>query len=169
MFEISKSLQQSFKDVEESGLSRGRELLEGFYKEIREADEEVVLGDLARYYASLFLGVGPENVSLCESAYRNERGLLFQNAYFDILEKYREVGLGKREDFPEPEDHLSLELAYMAHLQPSEHLLRWKAKGRRRKIEEIGNPKKLSQGAVLASQWIPGLPEGCGSQSLHIL
>jgi TorA maturation chaperone TorD len=71
---------------------------------------------MARHYAFLFLGVGSDNVALCESAYRNERGLLFQNAYFDILEKYREVGLGKREDFSEPEDHLSLEVAYMAHL-----------------------------------------------------
>jgi TorA maturation chaperone TorD len=116
VFEISTSLQDSFRDVEESNLSRGRELLKSFCSEIRGADEEVVLGDLARHYAFLFLGVGSENVALCESAYRNERGLLFQSAYFDILEKYREVGLGKRDDFPEPEDHLSLELAYMAHL-----------------------------------------------------
>jgi TorA-specific chaperone len=116
VFEISKSLQDSFKDVEESNLSQGRELLESYLTEIRGADEEVVLNDLARHYAFLFLGVGSENVALCESAYRNERGLLFQNAYFDILEKYRELGLGKREDFSEPEDHLSLELAYMAHL-----------------------------------------------------
>ena len=116
LFEVSYSLQDSLKDIEESSLSRGRELLESFCKEIRGADEEVVLGDLARHYAFLFLGVGPENIALCESAYRNERGLLFQNAYFDILEKYREVGLGKREDFSEPDDHLSLELAYMAHL-----------------------------------------------------
>jgi TorA maturation chaperone TorD len=116
VFEISTSLQDSFRDVEESSLSRGRELLKSFCGDIQGADEEVVLGDLARHYAFLFLGVGSENVALCESAYRNERGLLFQSAYFDILEKYREVGLGKRDDFSEPEDHLSLELAYMAHL-----------------------------------------------------
>lgn len=116
LFEVSNSLQESLKDVEESSLNQGRELLENFCKEIRGVGEEVVLGDLARHYAFLFLGVGSENVALCESAYRNERGLLFQNAYFDILEKYKEVGLGKREDFPEPEDHLSLELAFMAHL-----------------------------------------------------
>jgi TorA maturation chaperone TorD len=116
LFEVSNSLQASFKEVEESHLTRGRELLKRFCSEIRGADEEVVIGDLARHYAFIFLGVGPENVALCESAYRNEGGLLFQNAYFDILEKYREVGLGKREDFPEPEDHLSLELAYIAHL-----------------------------------------------------
>ena len=116
LFEVSNSLQESLKDVEESSLSQGRKLLENFCKEIRGADEETVLGDLARHYAFLFLGVGSEHVALCESAYRNERGLLFQNAYFDILEKYREVGLGKREDFPEPEDHLSIELAFMAHL-----------------------------------------------------
>jgi TorA maturation chaperone TorD len=116
LFDVSHSLQGSLKDIDESSLGRGRDLLKSFCSEIRTADAEVVLGDLARHYAFLFLGVGSENVALCESAYRNERGLLFQNAYFDILEKYREVGLGKREDFPEPEDHLSLELAYMAHL-----------------------------------------------------
>jgi TorA maturation chaperone TorD len=116
LFEVSNTLQASLKSVAESKLSRGRELLKSFCIEIRGAKEEAVIGDLARHYAFLFLGVGPETVALCESAYRNEGGLLFQNAYFDILEKYREVGLGKREDFPEPEDHLSLELAYMAHL-----------------------------------------------------
>jgi len=116
LFEVSNALEGSLKDFEESNLSQGRELLRSFCSEIRGEDEAVVLGDLARHYAFLFLGVGPENVALCESAYRNEGKLLFQNAYFDILEKYREVGLGKREDFPEPEDHVSLELAYLAHL-----------------------------------------------------
>jgi TorA maturation chaperone TorD len=116
LFEVSNSLQDSLKDIEESNLTRGKELLKSFCSQIQRGDEEVVLVDLARHYAFLFLGVGSENVALCESAYRNERGLLFQNAYFDVLEKYREVGLGKREDFLEPEDHLSLELAYMAHL-----------------------------------------------------
>jgi len=114
--EVSNSMQASFGDVEESHLSHGMELLKDFCSEIRRADEETIIGDLARHYAFLFLGVGSENVALCESAYRNEGGLLFQSAYFDILEKYREVGLSKREDFSEPEDHLSLELAYLAHL-----------------------------------------------------
>jgi len=116
LFGVSNSLQASLASVEESNLARGKKLLKSFCNEIRGAGEEAVIGDLARQYAFLFLGVGSETVALCESAYRNEGGLLFQNAYFDILEKYREVGLGKREDFPEPEDHLSLELAYMAHL-----------------------------------------------------
>ena len=116
LFEVSNSLQDSLRGVEETNLARGKKLLKSFCNEVRGADKEAVIGDLARQYAFLFLGVGSENVALCESAYRNEGGLLFQNAYFNILEKYREVGLGKREDFPEPEDHLSLELAYMAHL-----------------------------------------------------
>jgi TorA maturation chaperone TorD len=116
LFEVSTSLQASLEDVEETNLKRGMKLLKSFCTDIQGADKEAAIGDLARHYAFLFLGVGSENVALCESAYRNEGGLLFQNAYFDILEKYREVGLGKREDFSEPEDHLSLELAYMAHL-----------------------------------------------------
>jgi putative dimethyl sulfoxide reductase chaperone len=116
VYEVSKSLKASFKEAEEGPLSRGIEFLARFCEEARRADEEAVLGDLARDYAALFLGVGPENVALCESAYRTERGLLFQGPYFDILERYKEAGLGKRDDFSEPEDHLSLELVYMAHL-----------------------------------------------------
>lgn len=157
VFEISTSLQDSFRDVEESNLIQGRELVESFCKEIREANEEVVLGDLARHYAFLFLGVGSENVALCESAYRNERGLLFQNAYFDILEKYREVGLGKREDFPEPEDHLSLELAYMAHLS------RWSISsietGKKEELEKYHQyQRNFLKGHLLP--WIPLFARG---------
>jgi TorA maturation chaperone TorD len=157
LFEVSNSLQDSLKDVEESSLSRGRELLKSFCQETREVDEEVVLGDLARHYAFLFLGVGSENVALCESAYRNERGLLFQHAYFDILEKYREVGLGKREDFSEPEDHLSLELAYMAHLS------RWSISsietGKREEVEKYYRYQKDFLKDHLLP-WIPRLVRG---------
>jgi TorA maturation chaperone TorD len=157
LFEISNSLQESFKDFEESSLNRGRELLKSFCSEIRGADEEVVLGDLARHYAFLFLGVGPENVSLCESAYRSARGLLFQDVYFDILERYREVGLGKREDFSESEDHLSLELAYMAHL--SHRSISSVEEGRKEEMERYHQYQKSFLKDHLL-QWIPQFARG---------
>jgi TorA-specific chaperone len=130
-------------------------LLEDFLQERKET-EEILLTDLAEQYASVFLGVGPENVSLCESAYRNERGLLFQDSYFVVLDEYRNLGLMKQEDFTEPEDHLSVELAFMAHLC-------------RQSIETLRNGKKETevwyrlQKEFLdnhLSEWVPGFTKG---------
>jgi TorA maturation chaperone TorD len=107
---------KSLKHLKEDPLVRGKQLLEDFFQKTKQTKEETILKDLAEQYASLFLGVGPENVSLCESAYLSERGLLFQDSYFEIMEEYRKVGLTKRENFHEPEDHLAVELAFMANL-----------------------------------------------------
>jgi TorA maturation chaperone TorD len=107
---------EALSALNEAPLSQGKRLLEGFLEEMGKRAEQIVLRDLAGEYASLFLGVGPETVSLCESAYRHERGLLFQDSYFQTLEEYRKAGLMKRQDFTEPEDHLAVELAFMAGL-----------------------------------------------------
>jgi TorA-specific chaperone len=113
---VSCALKHLVSDLKEDDLLQGSQLLEDFLQETRETAAENILRNLAEQYASLFLGVGPENISLCESAYRNERGLLFQGSYFEVLEEYSKVGLMKQVDFKEPEDHLSVELAFMAHL-----------------------------------------------------
>ena len=69
---------------------------------------------VAREYASLFLGVGPKTVPLCESAYRSTSGLLYQSALFEVRQSYRETGLAKSGHTIEPDDHLAVELGYMA-------------------------------------------------------
>ena len=75
-----------------------------------------MLADLARDYAALFLGVGEQTVALCESVYRSRTGLLFQRPYFEVKRRYEQTSFVKWAGFSEPEDHLSLQLAYMAHL-----------------------------------------------------
>lgn len=114
--ELVDSFEELFADFERASLIEGRRLLESFLQGAKGKEKEAILQDLAEDYAFLFLGVGSKNVSLCESAYRSAGGLLFQGSYFDIVQRYTEVGLAKRPDFPEPEDHLSVELSYMANL-----------------------------------------------------
>lgn len=76
-----------------------------------------LLLDLARQYALLFLGIGEKNtIPLCESAYQGDGKSLYQNCYFEIRNLFAGAGIGKDESFTEPEDHLSLELAFMAEL-----------------------------------------------------
>ena len=113
---FADSFEEIFTNFKETHLITGGQLLKSFFREAHLKGKETVLQDLAEDYAFLFLGVGRENVSLCESAYRSEGGLLFQDSYFDIVKRYGDTGVTKRQDYPEPEDHLSVEMAYMARL-----------------------------------------------------
>jgi TorA maturation chaperone TorD len=101
---------------QDKDIQKGRYLVTCFIQEIRHTKEDIILRDLARDYAALFLGVGLATVALCESVYQSYSGLLFQDSYFQVKERYQDIGLTKNGDYPEPEDHLSVELAYMANL-----------------------------------------------------
>jgi putative dimethyl sulfoxide reductase chaperone len=102
-------------DPPQPDFQTGRELLRTFFGGVRE-DDPGVIEELSRCYASLFLGVGPATVSPCESSYRGESPLLFQSAHFEVQQAYREIGLAKNQSFREPEDHIAVELSYMARL-----------------------------------------------------
>ena len=79
-------------------------------------EQDTFLQDLARDYASLFLGVGRKTVPICESFYRSRNGLLFQEPYFEVKRRYQEIGQAGDADFTEPADHLSVELGHMGNL-----------------------------------------------------
>lgn len=100
----------------EPDFQAGRKLLRTFFEQIRQEDDEGVIEDLARCYASLFLGVGSKTVSPCESIYRSESRALFQSTHFEVQQAYREIGMAKNEDYHEPDDHIAVELSYMARL-----------------------------------------------------
>ena len=51
-----------------------------------------------------------------ESVYTSEGGLMMQDAYAEVLHVYRGAGFAKNPGFKEPEDHLAVELAFMALL-----------------------------------------------------
>lgn len=72
--------------------------------------------DLAIDFARVFLGAGPESAFPYESVYTSPEKLLMQDARDCVLRIYRSEGLGCAAHFNEPEDHLALELEFMAHL-----------------------------------------------------
>ena len=77
---------------------------------------EVLSLETAREYARLFLGVGPETISLCESSFTGATGGLYSNSFFEVQGEYRAAGAAKADRFCEPDDHLAVETAYMAWL-----------------------------------------------------
>lgn len=102
----------------EEEIQKGQQLLEEFFRALKwQTSDEQVLVRLSKEYAALFLGAGAKNTApLCESVYRGQSASLFQEPYFEVKKCYAEIGLQKDNDFSEPDDHLSLELAYMAKL-----------------------------------------------------
>lgn len=77
-----------------------------------------MLTGLAVDYARIFLGAGATgNVAYpYESVYTSPDRLVMQDARDEVLKLYREEGLDRAEEFNEPEDHIALELEFMAHL-----------------------------------------------------
>lgn len=119
MEQVSKSLMEIWEILQipsSPDVQAGKTLLESFFAELGQesADEEVER--LAAEYASLFLGVGSKTVSPCESVYRSNSGMLYQSALFEVQQIYSEVGMAKSDQYGEPDDHIAVELMYMARL-----------------------------------------------------
>ncbi|MBM6998550.1 molecular chaperone TorD family protein [bacterium] len=75
--------------------------------------------DLARDYAKAFCGAGSTKRSAAypfESVYTSEEGMLMQDARDGALAWYRRFGLTKAQDWHDCEDHLALELEFVAVL-----------------------------------------------------
>lgn len=78
------------------------------------AEEELIL-ELKRNFAYLFL-IGKGAIPTCSSYYLSPNRLLKQEPYFHVLGTYKEIGFVKPEHFKEDEDHIAMELLFMAVL-----------------------------------------------------
>jgi putative dimethyl sulfoxide reductase chaperone len=97
------------------GIDQGFQLLARYLGAVN----ETTLSDLAADYTRIFLGAGPNesgNAFPYESVYTSPRGLLMQEARDQVVELYRQEGLQRSADLRDPEDHLALELEFVALL-----------------------------------------------------
>lgn len=81
--------------------------------------DEGMLEQLAVVFDRVFFGMGPitaRHAFPYESVYTSDKGILMQDAYTQVVRTYREEHLAKDASFREPEDHLAVELAFMATL-----------------------------------------------------
>ena len=78
-------------------------------------EESRVLCDLAGDYAYTFL-MGEGSVHPYESAYTSDKGLLMQDAFRDARRCYAEAGFSVSDASGEMDDHIALELEFMARL-----------------------------------------------------
>ena len=97
-------------------MAEGFKELAGFASSLKGANLEKVRLELAVEYAGLFLGVRGNPAHPSESYYLTEGQLIMQQPRDDMLQLYRAMDVEKSGEFKEPEDHIALELQFMAHL-----------------------------------------------------
>lgn len=90
------------------GLTLLREYCEGW--------EPSGLQELEWDFNRLFVGPGKMLAPPWESVHRSSDGLTFQRCTLEVRGVYEEFGLQAPELHREPDDHLALELAFVAHL-----------------------------------------------------
>ena len=83
-------------------------------------ERKKLLMDLAIEYTSLFINpgqqVGRVRVLPWESAYFTSPPRMYGPPYHQVVEAFRMVGFEKPKEYTEPEDHIALELEFMAHM-----------------------------------------------------
>lgn len=94
-----------------SGLSTLQEWSRDYAEEPHE-----LLADIQADYTRLFVVTERLPVTPWESVYYNDERLLFQSSTVDVRHWYARYGLEPVKGRREPEDHIGLELAFVAHL-----------------------------------------------------
>lgn len=135
--------------AEQPEIKYGLELLSRWSSENCDGISEAEFGNLNRDKLRLFIGLGRVLAPVWESVYFNENRLVFQQQTLQVREWYARFDLQIERLNREPDDHIGLELSFVAHLASralnimesdsksfeellqaqkeflSEHLLRW--------------------------------------------
>ena len=98
------------------GQDEGFKLLETYLRGIAGRDLQKVRLELAVEYANLFLGLRGGVYHPSESAYLTTTHFIMQQPRDAVMAEYRKALVGKVKEWPEPEDHVAMELQFMAHL-----------------------------------------------------
>ncbi|MDD2777684.1 MAG: molecular chaperone TorD family protein [Methanocellales archaeon] len=93
-------------------MAEGFEKLRKFMKASKDVD--VVHERLTDEYTRLFLGPGSLPVLPYESVYID--GKMMGPSLLRLKKDYRDAGIAKSKEYPEPEDHIAFELKFMHHL-----------------------------------------------------
>ncbi len=103
-------------DVRGTDVSEGFGALAQFATSLDTANLDDSRLQLAVEYAGLFLGVWQLPPHPSESVYTSSEHMIMQKARDNVVKIYKSMGLNKVDEFREPEDHIAIELRFMAYL-----------------------------------------------------
>lgn len=102
--------------AEQTETMRGIELLERWAKENKEGLDTAQFKTVKDDHLNLFIWLNKVPAPMWESVYFSEKRLLFQEQTLKIREWYARFGLQAERINNEPDDHIGLEMSFVAHL-----------------------------------------------------
>lgn len=102
--------------ADQAETQRGLELLQRWANENRNGISETEMKALKQDHLNLFIGVDKVLAPLWESVYFSEKRLVFQEQTLQVREWYSRFQLQAERINREPDDHIGLELIFIAHL-----------------------------------------------------
>lgn len=90
--------------------------LDAFAASLGSADLEETRRELAADHSSCLLGMSANPVSPFESVHTSDKQLMMQDSRDQVVHAYAQSGFAKAGEYHVPEDHISLELDFMAGL-----------------------------------------------------
>ncbi len=97
-------------------IKHGLDLLQIWAKENRKSISEEKFRALNQDKLYLFIGTDHVQAPVWESVYLSEDRLTFQEQTLDVRNWYRRFGLEADKIYREPDDHIGLEMIFLAHL-----------------------------------------------------
>ncbi|MBE0409587.1 MAG: molecular chaperone TorD family protein [Anaerolineales bacterium] len=103
-------------DTDQPEVEKGLNLLKAFTNKLRDQFSDQHFDDIRADYTRLFIGPGKVLAPPWESVYYSEERLVFQEQTLKVRAWYRRFALEAEKIHNEPDDHIGLELAFLAHL-----------------------------------------------------
>ena len=97
-------------------LEEGLSFLHAWSQSVRNGISDEQFGNLQTDYSRLLIGPAKPLAPPWESVYFNEDHMIFQEQTVQVRAWYRRFGLEPEKLYQEPDDHIGLELAFLAHL-----------------------------------------------------
>lgn len=111
---------QLFGDVpfggEQPEVIRGLEILQAWSQANADNISDQIFSDLKMDYTRLFIGLDTLPTAPWESVYFNRERLVFQEQTLQVRQWYARFGLQVENFNKEPDDHIGLEILFIAHL-----------------------------------------------------
>jgi len=101
---------------EQEHTKKGLEMLQTWADDHHPQLEQEAFDDLRAEYMRLFVGTGKVQAAPWESVHFSEERLVFQESTLDVRGWYRKFGLEPEKIHQEPDDHIGLEMLFVAHL-----------------------------------------------------
>ena len=102
--------------AEQPDVIHGLELLRAWSRDCGTELDELTFDELRADYARLFVGMGRVLAPPYESVYFDEERMVFQERTLEVRAWYRRFGLEVEARTREPDDHIGLELGFLAHV-----------------------------------------------------